>query len=99
VTSHRRERTREATAAWLERIGLPHDDLHLSFDKVSRCIEIGIDVLIDDSPINIARAREHGIVAATIAHPWNERLSGDGVIVAEDWPELRRRLEPVLNAG
>ena len=96
VTSHRRDGTRAATTAWLERIGLPHDDLHLSFDKVSRCIEISIDVLIDDSPVNIARAREQGIVAATIAHPWNEHLADDGVIVAGDWAELGRRLEPLL---
>jgi hypothetical protein len=99
VTSHRRERTRAATAAWLERIGLPHHDLHLSFDKVSRCVEMDIDVLVDDSPANITRAREHGIVPATLAHPWTEHLAAEGVIVAEDWPELQRRLEPVLNGA
>src|ERR671937_42112 len=57
VTSHRRETARAATARWLEAIGLPHDDLHCSFDKVSRCVKLGIDVLIDDSPVNIIRAR------------------------------------------
>ena len=37
------------------------------------------------------------MVAATILHPWNEDLAaGDGVIGARDWPELRERLEPVL---
>ena len=37
-----------------------------------RCVELEIDVLIDDSPINIHRALERGIVAATLVHPWNE---------------------------
>jgi uncharacterized protein len=37
-------------------------------------VELGIDVLVDDSPVNIVRAREAGIVAATIVHPWNEEL-------------------------
>jgi uncharacterized protein len=97
VTSHRRESAAAATARWLEQIGMPFDDLHCSFDKVSRCVELGIDVLVDDSPVNIARAREAGIAAATIRHPWNEQLAGeDGVVVAKDWPELERRLEPVL---
>src|SRR3954470_6022238 len=74
VTSHRAEGCHAATAQWLDRIGMPYDDLYCSYDKVSRCVELGIDVLVDDSPINIARALEHGIVAATIVHPWNRDL-------------------------
>ncbi|HEX2415909.1 MAG TPA: hypothetical protein VHJ37_11920 [Thermoleophilaceae bacterium] len=97
VTSHRRDSTRKATAAWLEAIGMPYDDLHCSFDKVSRCVELGIDVLVDDSPVNIVKAREAGMIAATIIHPWNEELLGrDGVIGARDWKELRRELDPVI---
>jgi beta-phosphoglucomutase-like phosphatase (HAD superfamily) len=99
VTSHRRASASEATGRWLEAIGLPYDDLYCSFDKVSRCVELGIDVLIDDSPVNIARARDAGMLAATILHPWNEDLAEqDGVIGAEDWFELRARLDPVLEA-
>jgi hypothetical protein len=96
VTSHRRGSTEAATARWLDAIGLPYDDLHCSFDKVSRCVELGIHVLVDDSPVNIARAHEEGIVAATIVHPWNEHLIGDPAIGGKDWEELSERLEPVL---
>jgi hypothetical protein len=54
-------------------------------------------VLVDDSPVNIARAREVGIVAATIVHPWNEELvDRDGVIGARDWRGLKAALDPVL---
>ena len=74
VTSHRTTAAREATARWLERIGLPHDDLHCSYDKVARCIELEIDVLIDDSPVTLVRARAVGIVPATLRHPWNAEL-------------------------
>jgi uncharacterized protein len=97
VTSHRRETAGPATERWLARIGLPYDDLHCSFDKISRCVELEIDLLIDDSPVNIVKAREAGMAAATIVHPWNEELIGeDGVVGAADWPELERRLRPVL---
>jgi len=109
VTSHRREGTRAATERWLEQIGMPCDDLHCSFDKVSRCVELGIDVLVDDSPVNLARARDEGITAATIIHPWNVDLidsdtgsgtpsgvQAGGVVGGKDWPELAERLEPVL---
>ena len=97
VTSHRRTSTYTATEAWLDAIGLPYHDLHCSFDKVSRCVELQIDVLVDDRPLNIAKAQEAGIVPATIVHPWNEELvARDGVIGARDWQGLRRELDPVL---
>jgi uncharacterized protein len=99
ITSHRHGRTREATEAWLERIALPYDDLHCSFDKVTRCVELGIHVLVDDSPVNLDRASRKGIVAATIVHPWNEELVARGeAIGAENWRGLRSKLEPVLAA-
>jgi beta-phosphoglucomutase-like phosphatase (HAD superfamily) len=92
ITSHRRE-----SAAPADRIGLPYDDLHCSFDKITRCVELDIDLLVDDSPVNIARAREAGMAAATIVHPWNEELIGeDGVVGGRDWPELERKLRPLL---
>jgi uncharacterized protein len=99
VTSHRDERAHDATAKWLDAIGLPYDELYCSSDKVARCREIGIDVLIDDSPVNIARAVEAGIVAATLAHPWNRDVCDEeDVVCAADWPELRRKLAPLLEA-
>ena len=77
---------------------MPYDDLHCSFDKITRCEELGIHVLVDDSPVNIAGARKAGIVAATIVHPWNvELVERDGVIGAPDWRGLRAQLDPVLD--
>jgi uncharacterized protein len=97
VTSHRRKQTRPATGRWLQAIGLPYDDLHCSFDKVTRCVELEIDLLVDDSPVNLQRAREAGIAGATIFHPWNEEIAGeDGVTGARTWLELEKRLEPLL---
>ena len=99
VTSHRAEDAHGATARWLERVGMPYDDLHCSYDKVTRCVELGIDVLVDDSPVNLARARDEGILGASIIHPWNRDLvQSDGIVGAHDWRELRRRLEPLLAA-
>ena len=100
VTSHRAVESHDHTAEWLERIGLPFDDLHCSYDKISRCTELDIDVLIDDSPVNLARAQEHGILPATILHPWNRELCElEGITCAEDWPSLAGALAPVLGSG
>jgi hypothetical protein len=91
--------TREATERWLERIAMPYDDLHCSYDKISRCVELEIDVLVDDSPVNLAAARDAGIAAATLVHPWNAELVESGeVIGGRDWPELAERLAPLLAA-
>jgi uncharacterized protein len=100
ITSHRSTTAHEATARWLERIGLPYDELYCSSDKVTRCTEIGIDVLIDDSPVNLVQAADAGITLATIEHPWNRDVCEDeDVICAPDWSTLARRLEPVLVAA
>jgi uncharacterized HAD superfamily protein len=95
ITSHRAAETHPHTAEWLEQIGLPHDDLYCSSDKITRCVELQIDVLIDDSPDNLRRAAEVGITAATLEHPWNRDLPD--VISAPDWPTLAQRLEPHLS--
>jgi uncharacterized HAD superfamily protein len=97
VTSHRAETCHDATGRWLEQIGLRFHDLHCSYDKVARCQELDIDVLIDDSPVNIVRALEVGITAATIRHPWNEEVCDtEDVVGARSWAELQARLAPLL---
>jgi hypothetical protein len=97
VTSHRVATAHGATARWLDKIGLPYDELHCSWDKIARCVELEIDVLIDDSPINLLKAAEAGITPATIVHPWNRDLcEEEDIVCAKDWPTLAQLLEPVL---
>ncbi len=97
ITSHRDIACATATRRWLDSIGIPYDDLHCSYDKVARCVELGIELLIDDSPFNIAGAIDSEIAVATIAHPWNREICEvEDVIVASDWHELSRRLAPLL---
>lgn len=97
VTSHRTAEAHAATERWLEQIGLPYDELYCSSDKVARCLELEIDVLIDDSPVTLVKAGDVGITPATILHPWNRELCDEeDIVCASDWPTLARRLEPVL---
>jgi uncharacterized protein len=104
ITSHRAQTCRGATERWLDTIGLHYDELYCSYDKVGRCREIAIDVLIDDSPMNIARAVDAGMVAATLVHPWNRDVcEEEDVVCAEDWPglaaALRQRCPELLRAA
>ena len=98
ITSHRATAAHDATTRWLERVGVPYDELYCSYDKVTRCREIGIDVLIDDSPVNLQGAIDAGITAATILHPWNRELvEEEDVVAAGDWPSLERELACFLD--
>jgi hypothetical protein len=97
ITSHRSERAHPATEQWLGKIGLRFDELYCSDDKVTRCVEVGIDLLIDDSPRNIERALERDITVATIRHPWNiDVCETEDIVCARDWAELTRKLGPLL---
>jgi uncharacterized HAD superfamily protein len=98
ITSHRDVRAHEATEQWLKTIGLSFDELYCSYDKITRCRDIGIDLLIDDSPVNLQAALEQGIKVATIVHPWNEDLCEiEDVVCGGDWPELARKLAPLVS--
>ena len=100
ITSHRVVEAHDATTRWLESIGLPYDELYCSDDKLSRCREIGIDLLIDDSPVNLLGALEAGITPATILHPWNREVCEDeDIVCADDWPRLSERLAPLLSGS
>ena len=100
ITSHRRLDAHGATAQWLERIGLPYDELYCSDDKVAHCRAIGIELLIDDSPVNLAAAVDAGLAAATLSHPWNRDIcEEEDIVCAPDWPGLARALEPLLQGS
>lgn len=100
ITSHRTSEAHAATERWLEAIGLRYDDLHCSWDKLARCREIGIDILIDDSPVNLAGALEAGITGATLRHPWNREIClAEPIVAADDWPGLGLALAPLLHRG
>ena len=98
VMSHRAERSATATRRWLHDVGLRHHDLYCGDDKVAHCRAIGIGLLIDDSPDNLLAARDAGILAATLRHPWNEDVcDARRIICAADWQELARAVEPLLD--
>ena len=89
VASHRAPAARAHTARWLAQIGLPHDELRCDYGKVDWAAGAGIDVLIDDSPVNLLHARDVGIVPATLRHPWNVELCRrERIACADDWPGL-----------
>ncbi|HEY1688911.1 MAG TPA: hypothetical protein VGF95_08605 [Solirubrobacteraceae bacterium] len=100
VVSSREERMRPATERWLQAIGLPFERLHCCPEKVLRCSEERVELLIDDSPSDLSHAAELGIAVAAILHPWNEELcEEEGLLAARDWAQLSAALETLLTAN
>ncbi len=98
VTSHRAERSVEATRRWLDAIGLRHQALYCGDDKVAYCRRTGIGLLVDDSRPNLLGALGAGMLAATLRHPWNQDVcAGTDVVCADDWRELAHALARVLD--
>jgi beta-phosphoglucomutase-like phosphatase (HAD superfamily) len=63
---------RRDTAGWLAAHGFVVDGLVFAADKLA----VGCDVIIEDSPITIARAVAAGIRAVRVPHPYNTMSGG-----------------------
>lgn len=71
IASHRSKDTFGPTVHWLKKYHLSFDEIHLSYDKSS--LFAGSLALVDDSPVNLDRAVEAGILGTGLRYPWNER--------------------------
>ena len=70
IASHRSTDTYEPTVNWMKKNRLAHDEIHLSYDK-SVLFPDSI-ALVDDSPLNLRKALEAGILGTGLLFPWNE---------------------------
>lgn len=71
IASHREQETLAPTRRWLEKNGLPFDEIHLSYDKsvlFDNCWGV-----VDDSPVTLEKAKRAGIVRVGLRNPWNDR--------------------------
>ena len=97
VTSHRDPRPATPRRAGWSRSACPSTTCTARTTRSAAASSSSIDLLIDDSPENIPRAIDHGILVATIAHPWNREVcEEEDVICAADWRGLAAKLDPLL---
>lgn len=76
VASHRVPEMRQPTEQWLVLHNLPYDELHLSLDKT--VLFPNVNVVVDDSPLTLQKAKEKGALAAGLLCPWNKAYAGNG---------------------
>jgi FMN phosphatase YigB (HAD superfamily) len=71
IASHRSKDSYGPTVNWLKKYHLSFDEVHLSYDKSVLFAESL--ALVDDSPINLDKAVEAGLLGTGLIYPWNER--------------------------
>lgn len=86
IASHRTPATSPPTERWLARHGLPYDELHLSLDKT--VLFPRADVVVDDSPLTLEKAVEHGALGAGLSFPWNRDYPSNGFSLFQDLNEV-----------
>lgn len=86
IASHRTPEMNRPTERWLARHGLPYDELHLSQDK--SVLFPKADVVVDDSPLNLQKAVESGVLATGLLFPWNSAYSGNGFKLFQNLDEV-----------
>lgn len=70
---------------WLKDNGVNYDDIVFSTeDKEKICVDLKLDLMIEDSPYNISYLKKHMPVICMEAG-YNECCRGDGVITCKDW--------------
>lgn len=94
VMTARPEKMRGATQEYLDALGVPHDELTLieGEEKPGRCLERGIEVIVDDSPDTLLAARERGLRALGLEHRYNRHVADHGVILRPSWRQLEEPL-------
>ncbi len=91
IASHRSRDTYVPTINWLRKNHLHFDEVHLSYDKT--VLFPGSWALIDDSPANLDKAAEAGLLISGLIYPWNEKC---GYPLFKDLREVMKYLDSKL---
>jgi 5'(3')-deoxyribonucleotidase len=82
IASHRTLEMRRPTERWLAKHELPYDELHLSQDK--SVLFPKADIVVDDSPRNLEKAVDSGVLATGLLFPWNSAYAHNGFRLFEN---------------
>lgn len=76
----------ELTKKWLEKQGITYEKLIFANDenKLNKCIENNIEVMVEDSPINIKNISQK-ITVIKFDCQYNKEVNGENIITAYSW--------------
>lgn len=90
LVSARNPELRTLTEKWLQKHGVPRDELILlgSHDKVDTCVRLGLDVLVEDSRKNALQVSARGIRVLLLDAPYNRGALPPLVKRCLSWDEI-----------
>lgn len=98
LISARFEKTRERTQKWLERHGFYWDKLILlgSHDKADTCVQLKLDIFIEDNLNNAIQVSSRGIPVILLDAPYNRAPLPDQVQRVQSWSQICNIITPGL---
>ena len=90
IVTARQEKYREITERWLQRQGMPYDELYMSgtYKKEGLCSSLGLQVMIEDTWEIGAALSEVGIPVLLLDAPYNRRDLPNLVTRIYNWEEI-----------
>lgn len=81
----------QQTAAWLEKYHVPYDQLRLlgQHDKRSTCLDLGVDIFIEDNKKNAIQVSSCGIPVFLMDATYNQGRLPDMVTRVFNWGEIK----------
>lgn len=93
-----REQERIDGEAKLKELGVEFDGVYWSvLDKVAKCKELGIKVMIDDNPKNVAQFEGSEISVLYFREPKIKRFDFDNVYEVDSWMDAYRNIKKIGN--
>lgn len=79
------------TRAWLDRYGIPHDELQLGgqHDKRQSCLDLCVDIFIEDNKKNAEQIASCGIPVLLMDATYNRGKLPDTITRVHSWSEIR----------
>lgn len=65
--------------------------------KSDLCIDLGIDIIIEDSPVIAQKCLDRGVQVFLFDQPWNRELSGENFIRVYNWEDILNKLKEIEN--
>lgn len=90
--------TEKITRESLKSFNIPYDSLSLHIsDKLTFCIEHGIDLLIEDSYETCKQLVDNGIKSILMTTKMNENIDSNGITRVNNWEQIYEEIEKYKN--
>lgn len=93
IASHRNSNSLMELKRWLKIYALPHDEVHVSFDKSELFSNPRARIVIDDRDETLRKGMDAGLVALGLRRPWNQNSKDRDYLLFGSLGEIKMYIE------